>query len=92
MALLISMQYIYDCWHKKPHSGLSTIKYNQNQWVLVMTNGSEQRYEALHILIHNPLFQLTKYVTPQKNKFLILFNDQVTQDELRLIHLKSIGQ
>lgn len=83
------MQFAYDYWHKKPHSTLCTIKYSQNQWVLVMSNGGEHCYEALYILIHNPLFQLTKYVTSKENKFLILFNDQVTKDELRLIHLKS---
>lgn len=89
VVLLVLLQFSYDYRHKKPHSNLSTIKYNQSQWVLVMNNGSVERYEALHILIHNPLFQLTKYATSKKNRFLILFNDQVTKDELRLIHLKS---
>lgn len=85
----MSWQFASDYRNKKPHPSLCAIKYNQNQWVLVMNHGDEARYDTLNVLIHNPLFQLIKYGCAQKNKFLILFNDQITKDELRLIHLKS---
>lgn len=82
----LKSQYI----HGKPHSELSEIKRKGDEWLLISAVGQEKIYERLIILIHNPLFQLLRFSQSNKNKILILFNDQLSKDQLRLLHLNSV--
>lgn len=53
-----------------------------------MDNGSTQHYDKANILIYNNLFQLIKFTHFKKNKLIVLFNDQIPNTHLRLLHLK----
>lgn len=74
----------------KPHPELSEIKRKGDEWLLISATGHEKIYERLIILIHNPLFQLLRFSQSNKNKILILFNDQLSSDQLRLLYLNSV--
>ncbi len=74
----------------KPHPELNAIKIKGKEWLLINTDGHEQSYDSLIILIHNPLFQLLRFSQLKKNKLIILFNDQLSAHQLRLLHLKSV--
>lgn len=74
---------------KKPHPELYEIKYKQLHWVITTQDGHHDIYVEATILIHNMLFQMIKLSSPQKNKIIILFNDQLSKHQLRLLHLKA---
>lgn len=93
-AILISLilcQFYKDLIYQSPCTTIKELKLTSNEWILKMQNGSMQHYDKSRILIHNVLFQLIQLSTPQKNKILILFNDQVPSEQLRIIHLKQLN-
>jgi hypothetical protein len=76
--------------YQKPHPALCEIKYAQQQWVISMDDGQIHRYSEAVILIHNVLFQVVKLSSANKNKILILFNDQLSSHQIRLLHLGAV--
>lgn len=89
LILLIFILLRFDFVHQSPCSAIQEIQYCKKEWVLVTDNGSAQCYDEAHILIHNILFQLIKLSRSNKNKLLVLFNDQIPTTQLRLLHLKT---
>lgn len=73
----------------KPHPELYEMKHSGKEWSLITQNGEESLYDTVTILIHNPLFQLIRLSQLNKNKLIILFNDQLSKQQLRLLHLKT---
>ena len=73
---------------KSPCPSIHTIRLFQNKWVLIGHENALEQYDEANIIIHNVLFQLIKLTSPNQQKLLVIFNDQITQDELRLMHLK----
>jgi hypothetical protein len=74
---------------KKPHPEIYAFQYAQNQWKLMTPKGELELFSATDILIHNILFQVLKLTGSKKNKIIILFNDQLTSQQLRILHLKA---
>ncbi|TAL63464.1 MAG: hypothetical protein EPN84_04960 [Legionella sp.] len=66
------------------------IKCLKNQWVIFSLTGEHREYEDCRIMIHNELFQVIRLRQDKKNKILILFNDQIPKEKLRLLHLKQL--
>lgn len=89
IILVIAQGYIY-LKHKKPHPEIEEIRYSQNQWKLFRANNQELVFNEAKVLIHNPLFQVVRFSQLKKKKLLILFNDQLSAEELQLIHLLSL--
>lgn len=59
-----------------------------NAWVLEADQDNKVTYNQAVILIHNPLFQLIEFTNPSQKKRIVLFLDQITNYQLRLLHLK----
>lgn len=93
MQVLLIIILLAQCRHYlkkgKPHPELYFLKHQSNQWSIIDNEGIELFYNELVILIHNPLFQLLKLSINKKNKLVILFNDQLPNHQLRLLHLKT---
>ncbi|RUR13192.1 hypothetical protein ELY15_02995 [Legionella sp. km772] len=85
-GLLLQGQFYYRLG--KPHPELHEIRQRGNEWV-ISSQGGEEAFCKIIVLIHNPLFQLLQASQLNKNKLLILFNDQLSKQQLRLLHLKS---
>lgn len=75
---------------KRPRSEVQEIKLTKKEWILLLKDGQDQHYDQAQILIHNVLFQLIQLSNPQRNKIIILFNDQIPSCQLRLLHLKQL--
>lgn len=88
--LCLLKQAIVDWKVRSACAYIETIKCCKSNWVVLLQTGAEQYYETAQILIHNNLFQLIKLTQKQKNQYVILFNDQLSSDELRLLHLKTM--
>ncbi|WP_233590533.1 hypothetical protein [Legionella qingyii] len=53
-----------------------------------MQKGNKESYTQAVVLIHNPFFQLIEFVNSKQKKRIVLFLDQITNHQLRLLHLK----
>lgn len=94
LVKLFLIAYIYSLFravHQNPNPCplIQEIRLLSDQWVLTLTDGQHQSYEFRSILIHNPVFQIIKLSSTNKNKILILFNDQIPTQQLRLLHLNQ---
>lgn len=90
LIFLILIQLRFDLIHQSPCSTLQQIRCGTNEWILVMNNDSTKHYDGASVLIHNMLFQLIELSHSNKKKFILLFNDQLTGSQLRLLHLKTL--
>jgi hypothetical protein len=86
----ILIQLRLDYISQAPRTELKELKYQKKQWILVFKNEETQSYEQAQILIHNMFFQLIKLSSPNINKLLILFNDQIPTIQMRLLHIKTL--
>ncbi|MBI2786227.1 MAG: hypothetical protein HYX60_07975 [Legionella longbeachae] len=77
-----------DWSNKKPWGRLKKIEFIDNKWILEMEDAKKQDYTQATILINNILFQLIQFENPQQKKLIVLFHDQATNSQLRLLHLK----
>ncbi|WP_454783651.1 hypothetical protein [Legionella sp. WA2024007413] len=53
-----------------------------------MRQGNKQSYTQAVVLIHNPFFQLIEFVNSRDKQRIVLFLDQITNHQLRFLHLK----
>ncbi|MDP3270197.1 MAG: hypothetical protein Q8M40_14255 [Legionella sp.] len=65
------------------------IQYRNDLWYLWMKMGSNVSYENATILIHNDFFQLICFSNENQKKVIVLFNDQLSTQQLRLLHIKT---
>ena len=77
----------HDWINKSPNIALTELQFIENQWILNTIRGPK-RYDEARVLIHNVLFQLLQFTSPEHQKFIVLFHDQVSNMQLRLLHLK----
>lgn len=68
-------------------SDISELHISRTSPIIITTQLSSYYFSTGIILIHNPLFQLIRVSDQEKRKIIILFNDQVPNDQLRLLHL-----
>ncbi|CAM2756811.1 Uncharacterised protein [Legionella steigerwaltii] len=77
-------------WSKQnPCSSIRKIHFTGNGWVLEPTLGNKKTYVQATILIHNPFFLLIEFKSYSQKKHLVLFLDQITNNQLRLLFLKT---
>ncbi|HHT9841686.1 TPA: lpg1578 family Dot/Icm T4SS effector, partial [Legionella pneumophila] len=90
LIFLIVIQFKNDVTYQSACQKVKEIKYLKDlTWSLETIDGTTHHYDKLKILIHNMLFQVIQLSSDKKNQMLILFNDQIPTDQLRLLHLNS---
>ncbi len=87
LILFLGWQLWIEYRHQNPCSAVAEFIYRNNQWFLIANNGESEICNDIKIVIHNTLFQLIHCSMPKKNKILILFNDQIPDHQLALLHL-----
>lgn len=85
---LIAFALKYDWLNKHSEHVIEKIELITNAWVLVMRNGKKQRYDKAQVLINNTLFQLIEFTDSQSKRLVVLFHDQISENQSRLLHLK----
>ena len=85
---LIAYLLKYDWLSKHSEHAIEKIQFIANAWVLMMRNGKKQRYDKAQVIINNTLFQLIEFTDSQNKRLVVLFHDQVSSDQSRLLHLK----
>ncbi|MCW8400391.1 hypothetical protein OQJ26_16555 [Legionella sp. PATHC038] len=78
-----------DCAMQSPCTSIKKIQFIGNGWILEPYRGNKKTYVQATILIHNPFFMLIEFKNKRQKKCIVLFNDQITNNQLRLLHLKT---
>lgn len=91
LSAVVCCHFLITLKNKNTSVGVEGFILSHNHWTLLMSDGQLKQFDKVNILIHNELFQLIQLrntTTSSKRQLVVLFNDQVTQNELRLMHLK----
>ncbi|MDF1757045.1 MAG: hypothetical protein P1U74_01930 [Legionellaceae bacterium] len=75
------------CQTKLPHSNILKLAYYQKHWFLYHKNGQELEYEKVQIRLDTGLFMLISLSGINKRKNLIIFYDQICDDERRRLNI-----
>lgn len=75
--------------NQNPCYFISEMAYRNKKWQLTCNNGTVQEWEQLTILFNNPVFQLIRMTINNQTKLITLFNDQISEVQLRQLHLLS---
>lgn len=77
-------------WSKQsPCSSIKKIESTGNGWILEFYRGNTKTYTQATILIHNSFFLLIEFQSYRQKKRIVLFLDQITNNQLRFLHLKT---
>lgn len=79
-----------DWLNKKPRNGIKEIQFRTNKWILLLNNDESQDYQEAQVLLHNVLFQLIQFTDLTQKKHVILFIDQISENQFRQLHLKFL--
>lgn len=85
---IIAVSLKFDWQNKTPRNVIKRIEFLDNQWVLTPHKGIKQSFMEAQILIHNMLFQLILFRNGKQKTQVVLFQDQASSHQLRLLHLK----
>lgn len=72
-----------------PKNGVKEIQFIGNKWILLLNDGTQQEYQTIQVLIHNELFHLIQFKNSGKKRHVVLFVDQVSEHQLRRLHLSQ---
>lgn len=74
------------CWFwTAKDTEIIAINYHLDEWHLESRRRGVRVYSNADLLFHNDLFILIKFMGNKKNKLLVLFKDQLSQDELTIL-------
>ncbi|WP_058534989.1 hypothetical protein [Legionella saoudiensis] len=79
-----------DWLNKKTRNGIKEIQFRTNKWILVLSNNQSQEYQHAQVLVHNVLFQLIQFTHIKQKKYVVLFIDQISENQLRQLHLRLL--
>ncbi|WP_347572688.1 protein YgfX [Legionella sp.] len=79
-----------DWLNKKPMNGIKEIQFRTNKWILILNNNESQDYQEAQVLLHNVLFQLIQFTHLKQKKYVVLFIDQISENQFRQLHLKLL--
>ncbi len=88
LIALIIILLRFDWINKSPDNGINEIQFIHNEWILFLNNGKNQRYSGAQVLVHNILFQLIQFTHLNQKRHIVLFHDQISKSQWRLLHLK----
>ena len=89
LAIILTLLRL-DWLNKKPRNGIKEIQFRSSKWILVLNNDESQEYQEAQILLHNVLFQLIQFTYLNQKKHVVLFIDQISENQFRQLHLKLL--
>lgn len=81
---MLVLAYICCFWRSNP-SSIKELNYHNQQWTLIDILGNKKTYDQANLLFNNELFFLIRFVGEEKTKLLVIFNDQLLDNDLRMI-------
>lgn len=87
LLLLISHQHTRQL--RSPYPNYNKLVRCAQFWLLECDQGHSERYDAMHICFDGGFFLLLRLTNETHKKNLVLFNDQITQDQHRQLKVLS---
>lgn len=84
---LLSWPLITIARNKMPHPEHHTLSYHSQFWLLHAEGGQEMKYEKMQIRLDTGFFMLIVLDGINRRRQMVVFHDQITQDECRLLHI-----
>ncbi len=78
-----------DSLKQRPCASIQRIHFTGREWALEMSRGKKESYSQLSILAHNSFFLLIEFKDADKAKQVVLFVDQISTHQLRLLNLQK---
>ncbi|WP_408606922.1 protein YgfX [Legionella lansingensis] len=72
-----------------PYPNYSMLSYEHGKWLLHVKQGSPLKYDRVRVIINTGLFLLVQLIGENRIKLLIIFADQITNDEYRYLKIKE---
>ncbi len=77
---------------KMPHPELHALSYHRQFWLLHGVNDQTMKYEKMQIRFDTGFFLLMVLYGINRRRHVVIFRDQITQDECRMLHIiEKIG-
>src|SRR5690242_3100008 len=70
-----------------PYLSLSQISLQAKKWILLEKNGDETSFENMRVLMEVGVFFLIEFAGPNAKTLRLVFFDQLSQDDYRMIKL-----
>ena len=86
VAILLRTDWI----NRRPNNSIKEIQFIASEWKLLLHDGTTRSYKEAQVLIYNVLFQLIQFACGKEKKLIVLFHDQIPQNQLRLLNLKIV--
>ena len=87
LAALLLLQLIPIITKPIPHPKYKMISQDKSGWLLHGINGQEMIFDKVRIIIDTGLFFLLELSTEEKSQLLVVFSDQLTKDNYRLLNI-----
>lgn len=74
-------------YNPKPHANLKELNFLQDKWRLVNAENETSYYKAQRVMLNTGLFFLLELSNESERKVVIIFSDQITSEDYRLLRL-----
>lgn len=91
LICILSWYLMFYVDHKSPCPEVKELSISMRQWQLISTKAQIKTFDEVLIIIHNELFQLIELTSNSSKKLLVVFNDQVSESQLKAMHVKIIN-
>ena len=89
LAALLSLQLMATIIKPIPHPKYKLISQDKRGWLLHSINGKEMIFNKVRIIIDTGLFFLLELSTEEKSQILVIFLDQISEDNYRLLNINT---
>lgn len=73
----------------RKQSNFCQLSYDTNHWLLSELNGRQLKYQYLTIIFDGGIFSLVKVKGLSPSKTLVIFHDQLTEQQYRILKFSS---
>lgn len=73
--------------NRRPHPQIHGLSYHRQHWLLHTTSGETLNYQSMQIKLDTGFFLLISLCGLKRTKSMIIFHDQLTRDECRMLHV-----
>lgn len=87
LLLLLLLQMLHILNNPIPHANYLKLIYKGGCWFLICKEGESLLYEKARVLIHVGLFILVELRTETRRQVMIVFMDQMTINEYRVLRI-----
>ncbi len=87
MLLVLITSGVHQVVSKVPVPAFSKLSYHTHYWLLHPLQGVGVRYEQMRIAFDGGLFLLLTLTNEGSHKKIVIFNDQLTDDQRRALHV-----